>query len=58
MEVLFVHADGKLSVGADVNAKVSAEIVDQVAGDKVIAFKPKKKGSVKERSPHSYTKLK
>jgi ribosomal protein L21 len=60
LEVLFVHADGKLSVGADVNAKVSAEIVDQVAGDKVIAFKTKRRKGFRKKKGHRtlYTKIK
>jgi len=40
-EVLAVSADGKLTVGSPVlaGATVKAEVVDQVKGDKVIAFK-------------------
>ncbi|MFM1970136.1 MAG: ribosomal protein, partial [Bacteroidota bacterium] len=38
-EVLLVDNEGKLSVGKDVTVKVNAEILSEVQGDKVIAFK-------------------
>ena len=43
LEVLLVDADGKLSVGDAVKAKVKAEIVDHVKGDTVIAYKQKRR---------------
>jgi large subunit ribosomal protein L21 len=45
LEVLLVDANGKLSVGSAANAKVQAEIIDQVKGDTVIAYKQKKRTS-------------
>ncbi|ULT40160.1 50S ribosomal protein L21 [Niabella defluvii] len=49
LDVLFVHADGKLSVGADNKAKVSAEIVDHIKGDTVIAYKTKRRKGFHKR---------
>ena len=51
---------GKLSVGADVKATVKAEIIDQVKGDKVIAFKMKRRKGFRKKHGHRthYTKIK
>lgn len=59
-EVLLVDADGKLSVGAAVKAKVKAEILDQVQGDKVIAYKQKRRKGFRKKHGHRthYTKIK
>ncbi|MBS1935153.1 MAG: 50S ribosomal protein L21 [Bacteroidetes bacterium] len=59
-EVLLVDADGSLSVGKDVKATVKAEIVDQVKGDKVIAFKMKRRKGFRKKHGHRthYTKIK
>lgn len=59
-EVLLVSADGKLSVGSSVKATVKAEIVDQVQGDKVIAFKMKRRKGFRKKHGHRthYTKIK
>jgi len=59
-EVLLVSADGKLSVGTAVKATVKAEIVDQVQGDKVIAFKMKRRKGFRKKHGHRthYTKIK
>ena len=43
LEVLLVDADGKLTTGSAVKTKVKAEIVDQVKGDTVIAYKQKRR---------------
>ena len=40
---MLADADGKLSLGKDVKATVKAEILDHVKGDKVIAFKKKRR---------------
>ena len=60
LEVLLVDADGKLSVGSSVNAKVQAEIVDQVKGDTVIAYKQKRRKGFHKKKGHrtAYTKIK
>lgn len=60
LDVLFVHSDGKLSVGKDVTAKVNAEIVDHVKGDTVIAYKMKRRKGFHKKKGHrtAYTKIK
>lgn len=60
LEVLLVDADGKLSVGTGVNTKVQAEIVDQVKGDTVIAYKQKRRKGFHKKKGHrtAYTKIK
>ncbi|HNP24305.1 MAG TPA: 50S ribosomal protein L21 [Panacibacter sp.] len=60
-EVLLVDNDGKLTVGADVKAVVNAEIVsDLVKGDKVIAFKMKRRKGFRKKTGHrtQFTKIK
>jgi len=60
-EVLLVDNDGKLSVGNDVKAIVKAEIVnDLVKGDKVIAFKMKRRKGFRKKHGHrtQYTHIK
>ncbi len=56
IEVLLASADGKLSVGT----KVAAEIVDQVKGDTVIAYKQKRRKGFHKKKGHrtAYTKIK
>jgi large subunit ribosomal protein L21 len=60
LEVLLVDADGKLTVGSSVNAKVQAEIVGQVKGDTVIAYKQKRRKGFHKKKGHrtAYTKIK
>lgn len=60
LDVLLSHADGKLSVGADMSTTVSAEIVDQVKGDKIIAYKMKRRKGFHKKKGHrtDYTKIK
>lgn len=59
-EVLLVDAKGQLSAGAAVKAKVKAEILDQVQGDKVIAYKQKRRKGFRKKHGHrtQYTKIK
>jgi large subunit ribosomal protein L21 len=59
-EVLLVDKDGKISVGNDVKAKVKVEILDQVKGDKVIAYKQKRRKGFRKKHGHRthYTKIK
>lgn len=59
-EVLMVDNNGSLSVGAGIKAKVKAEIVDQIQGDKVIAFKMKRRKGFRKKKGHrtQYTKIK
>ena len=58
-EVLMVDADGTLSIGKDVKAKVNAEIIDQVKGDKVIAYKQKRRKGFRKLHGHrtQYTQI-
>jgi large subunit ribosomal protein L21 len=60
LEVLLADADGKLSVGSSVKTKVKAEIVDQVKGDTVIAYKQKRRKGFHKKKGHrtAYTKIK
>ena len=59
MEVILFEADGKLSTGADVKAKVTAEIVDHVKGDTVIAYKQKRRKGFHKKKGHrtAYTQI-
>ena len=58
-EVLLVSTNGKLTVGAEVKSKVKAEILAQVQGDKVIAFKMKRRKGFRKKHGHRthYTKI-
>ncbi len=60
LEVLLAENDGKLSVGTSVKTKVKAEIVDQVKGDTVIAYKQKRRKGFHKKRGHrtAYTKIK
>lgn len=60
LEVLLVDADGKLTVGDAVKSKVSVEILDQVKGDTVIAYKQKRRKGFHKKKGHrtAYTKIK
>lgn len=59
-EVLMTDSDGSLSVGSTVKATVKAEILEQVKGDKVIAFKMKRRKGFRKKHGHrtQYTKIK
>lgn len=56
LEVLLASADGKLSSGSS----VTAEIVAQVKGDTVIAYKQKRRKGFHKKKGHrtAYTKIK
>jgi large subunit ribosomal protein L21 len=57
-EVLLTDGD-KIAVGKDVKAVIKAEILDQVKGDKVIAFKMKRRKGFRKKHGHRthYTKI-
>lgn len=60
-DVLMIDNDGKLTVGTDVKATVKAEIVaDLVKGEKVIAFKMKRRKGFRKKHGHRthYTQIK
>lgn len=51
-EVLLADANGNLSVGNAVSVKVQAEILDHVQGDKVIAYKQKRRKGFRKKKGH------
>jgi large subunit ribosomal protein L21 len=59
-EVSLVDKDGKLSLGKDVKAKIKAEIIDHVKGDRVIAYKQKRRKGFHKKKGHRtlYTRIK
>ncbi|WP_205510634.1 50S ribosomal protein L21 [Longitalea arenae] len=59
-EILLLDDAGKLSIGSAVKGAVQAEILDQVQGDKVIAFKMKRRKGFRKKHGHRthYTKIK
>ena len=60
-DVLITHNGDKVSMGSDVKAIVKAEIVnDLVKGDKVIAFKMKRRKGFRKKHGHrtQYTQIK
>lgn len=58
-EVLMVDNGGKLTLGKDITVKVKAEIVGEVKGEKVIAFKMKKRKGFRKKHGHrtQYTQI-
>ena len=58
-DVLLFHNDSGLSTGADVKATVKAEILGHIKGDKVIAFKMKRRKGFRKKHGHRthYTKI-
>ena len=59
-DVLMTDNEGKLALGTDVNAVVKAEIVSSlVQGDKVIAFKMKRRKGFRKKHGHRthYTRI-
>ena len=60
-DVLLVNNDGQFSAGGDAKATITAEIVnDLVKGDKVIAFKMKRRKGFRKKHGHrtQYTQIK
>ena len=60
LEVLLADKDGKISIGSSVKTKVKAEILGQVKGDTVIAYKQKRRKGFHKKKGHrtAYTKIK
>jgi large subunit ribosomal protein L21 len=58
-EVLLSDDKDNLAFGKDVKAVIKAEILDQVQGDKVIAFKMKRRKGYRKKHGHRthYTKI-
>ncbi len=59
-DVVLADSDGNLSIGDAIKVKVSAEIIDHVKGDKVIAYKQKRRKGFRKKLGHrtSYKKIK
>ena len=59
-EILLLDDKGKLSVGDKAKGTVKAEILDHVLGDKVIAFKMKRRKGFRKKHGHRtwYTQIK
>ncbi|MFT3746748.1 MAG: 50S ribosomal protein L21 [Agriterribacter sp.] len=59
-DVLLANSGNAISIGADVKVKVKAEIVKEVQGDKVIAFKMKRRKGFRKKHGHRtlYTQIK
>lgn len=60
LEVVLVDADGKVTTGSSIKTKVKAEILDHVKGDKVIAYKYKRRKGFHKKKGHRtvYTRIK
>jgi large subunit ribosomal protein L21 len=58
-EVLLSYDNDKLLVGNNIKATIKAEILGQVQGDKVIAFKMKRRKGFRKKHGHRthYTKI-
>jgi large subunit ribosomal protein L21 len=58
-DVLLSDNDGTLSIGDAISVKVQAEILDHVKGDKVIAYKQKRRKGFRKKLGHRthYTKI-
>ena len=58
-DVLLTDNDGKVNAGAALKAIVKAEILGQVKGEKVIAFKMKRRKGFRKKHGHRthYTKI-
>ncbi len=61
-EIILTDSDGKTSIGEKIKAKtkVKAEIVDHVKGDKIIAYKQKRRKGFRKKLGHrtQYTQIK
>lgn len=51
-EVLLTDNEGKIALGQDINVKVNAEILGEKQGDKVIAFKMKRRKGFRKKKGH------
>jgi len=60
LEVLLADADGKVTIGSELKTKVKAEILDHVKGDKVTAYKQKRRKGFRKKIGHRtlYTQIK
>ena len=51
-DVLLVDNAGNLTIGSDIKVKVNAEIIGEIQGDKVIAFKMKRRKGFRKKIGH------
>jgi large subunit ribosomal protein L21 len=60
LEVLLAHSEGNIAVGSGIKTKVHAEILGQVKGDTVIAYKQKRRKGFHKKKGHrtAYTQIK
>ncbi|RYG52249.1 MAG: 50S ribosomal protein L21 [Chitinophagaceae bacterium] len=58
-DVLLTSGDGNVATGSAAKATIKAEIVDHVLGDKVIAFKMKRRKGFRKKHGHRtrYTQI-
>ena len=58
-EILLADNDGKLTTGKDAKGTIKAEILSHVQGDKVIAFKMKRRKGFRKKHGHrtQYTQI-
>ena len=58
-DIVLADADGNLSLGDAIKVKVQAEIIDHVQGDKIIAYKQKRRKGYRKKKGHRthYTKI-
>src|SRR5688500_10869581 len=59
-DVVLVDSDGALTLKDAINVKVQAEILNHVQGDKVIAYKQKRRKGFRKKHGHrtQYTQIK
>jgi large subunit ribosomal protein L21 len=59
-DVLLVDNEGTVTVGSNVKATVTAEVIRHIQGDKVIAFKMKRRKGFRKKIGHRthYTQIK
>ncbi len=59
-DILLADNDGKVTIGDAIKTKVTAEIVDHVKGDKIIAYKQKRRKGFRKKLGHRthYTRIK
>lgn len=59
-EIILLHNEGGLSLGSAINSSIKAEILDHVKGDKVTAFKMKRRKGFRKKIGHRtrFTKIK
>lgn len=59
-DVLFLDNEGTVTAGSNVKATVTAEIIRHIQGDKVIAFKMKRRKGFRKKIGHRthYTQIK